>query len=43
MKLLRETVDKEISLTKHKAKNTTPEKQSIVYTSSQILKLNLKS
>jgi len=30
MKLLRETIDKEISLPKHKAKNTAPEKQSIV-------------
>jgi len=49
MKLLRETNDKEFSLPKHKAKTTTPEKQSVVsqkqsvvYTSSQILKLNLK-
>jgi len=42
MKLLRETNDKEISLPKHKAKTTTPEKQSVVYTSLQILKLNLK-
>jgi len=49
MKFLREAIDKEISLPKHKAKNTAPEKQSvvsqkqsIVYTSSQILKLNLK-
>jgi len=49
MKLLRETVDKEFSLPKHKTKNTAPEKQSVVsqkqsvvYTSSQITKLNLK-
>jgi len=49
MKLLRETVDKEISLPKHKAKTTAPEKQSVVsqkqsvvYTSSQISKLKLK-
>jgi len=49
MKLLRETVDKEISLPKRKAKSTAPEKQSVVsqkqsvvYTSSQISKLNLK-
>ena len=49
MKLLWETIDKEISLPKHKAKSTAPEKQSVVsqkqsvvYTSSQILKLNLK-
>jgi len=42
MKLLRETNDKELSLPKHKAKTTAPEKQSVVYTSSQILKLNLK-
>jgi len=49
MKLLRETVDKEISLPKHKAKKTAPEKQSVVsqkqsvvYTSLQITKLNLK-
>jgi len=40
MKLLRETIDKEISLPKHKAKTTTPEKQSVVYTSLQISKLN---
>jgi len=50
MKLLRETNDKEISLPKHKAKTIAPEKQlivsqkqSVVYTSLQILKLNLKS
>jgi len=50
MKLLRETNDKETSLPKHKAKTTTPEKQSVVsqkqsvvYTSLQIQKLNLKS
>ena len=42
MKLLRETVDKEISLPKHKAKNTAPGKQLVVYTSSQMSKLNLK-
>ena len=49
MKLLRETVDTEISLPKHKAKTTAPEKQSVVsqkqsvvYTSLQISKLNLK-
>jgi len=49
MKLLRETNDKEISLLKHKAKTTAPEKQSvvsqkqsIVYISLHILKLNLK-
>ena len=42
MKLLRETDDKEINFPKHKAKNTAPEKQSVVYTSSQITKLNLK-
>jgi len=42
MKLLWEIIDKEVSLPKHKAKNTAPEKQSVVYTSSQILKLNLK-
>ena len=49
MKLLRETNDKEFSLPKHKAKTTALEKQSVVsqkqsvvYTSSQILKLNLK-
>jgi len=49
MKLLRETNDKEFSLPKHKAKTTTPEKQSVVlqkqsvvYTSLQILKMNLK-
>jgi len=36
MKLLRETIDKEISLPKHKAKTTAPEKQSVVYTSLQI-------
>jgi len=49
MKLLRETIDKEISLPKHKAKTTAPEKQSVVsqkqsvvYTSLKISKLNLK-
>jgi len=50
MKLLRETNDKEISLPKHKAKTTAPEKQSVVsqkqsnvYTSLQKSNLNLKS
>jgi len=42
MKLLQETIDKEFSLPKRKAKSTAPEKQSVVYTSLQILKLNLK-
>jgi len=42
MKLLRETIDKENSLPKHKAKMKAPEKQSVVYTSLQISKLNLK-
>jgi len=49
MKILRETNDKKFSLPKHKAKITAPEKQSVVlqkqsvvYTSLQILKLNLK-
>jgi len=42
MKLSRETNDKELSSPKHKAKTTTPEKQSVVYTSLQISKLNLK-
>jgi len=49
MKFLRETIDKEIILPKHKAKNIAQEKQSVVsqkqsvvYTSLQILKLNLK-
>jgi len=49
MKLLRETNDKEISLPKHKAKTTTPEKQSVVsqkqsvvYTSLQISKTEFK-
>ena len=41
MKLLQESVDKELSLPKHKAKSTAPEKQSVVYTSSQITKLDL--
>jgi len=43
MKLLREYLDKEINFSKHKAKNTAPEKQSVVsqkqsvvYTSLQI-------
>jgi len=50
MKLLREYLDLEISFSKHKAKSTTPvkqsvvsQKQSVVYTSKQISKLNLKS
>jgi len=49
MKLLRQTIDKEISLAKHKAKTTAPEKQSVisqkqsvVYTSLQISILKLK-
>jgi len=42
MKLLQETNDKKFSLPKHKAKTTAPEKQSVVYTNLQILKLNLK-
>ena len=49
MKFLQETNDKKFSLPNHKAKTTAPEKQSvvsqkqsIVYTSLQILKLNLK-
>jgi len=41
MKLLREYLDKEISFSKHKAKSTAPAKQSVVYTSLQISKLNL--
>jgi len=50
MKLLREYLDKEISFSKHKANSTTPakqlvvsQKQSVVYASIQISKLNLKS
>jgi len=50
MKLSQEIVDKESSLPNHKAKSTAPEKQSVVsqkqsvvYTSIQISKLNLKS
>jgi len=50
MKLSQETVDKESSLPNHKSKSTTPEKQSVVsqkqsvvYTSIQKSKLNLKS
>jgi len=50
MKLSQETIDKESSLPKQKAKTTAPEKQSVVsqkqlvvYTSLQISKLNLKS
>jgi len=49
MKLSRETNDKEFSLPKNKAKTTAPEKQSVVsqkqsvvYTSLPISKLNLK-
>jgi len=49
MKFLRETSDKKFSLPKHKVKTTAPkkhsvvsQKQSVVYTSLQILKLNLK-
>jgi len=41
MKLSQETIDKEFSLPKHKAKTTTLEKQSVVYISKQISKLNL--
>jgi len=43
MKLLQETIDKESSLPNQQAKTKTPEKQSVVYTSLQISKLNLKS
>jgi len=43
MKLSQETIDKESSLPNHKAKRTAPEKQSVVYTSTQISNLNLKS
>ena len=49
MKLIRETNDNEFSLPNQKAKTTAPEKQSVVsqkqsvvYTSIQISKLNLK-
>jgi len=49
MKFFRETNDKKFSLPKHKAKTTAPkkqsvvsQKQSVVYTSLQILKLNVK-
>jgi len=42
MKLSQETIDKESSLPKQKAKTTAPKKQSVVYTSLQISKLNLK-
>jgi len=41
MKLLRETNDKEFSFPKHKAKTTTPEKQSVV--SSGCFSLNMKN
>ena len=50
MKLLQETIDKESSLPNQQEKTTAPEKQSVVsqkqsvvYTSLQITKLNLKS
>jgi len=50
MNLLRQSLNLEISLPKHKAKSTPPEKQqvvsqkqSVVYTSSKISKLKLKS
>jgi len=50
MKLLQETIDKEFSLPNQQAKTTAPgkqsvvsQKQSVVYTSLQISKLNLKS
>jgi len=50
MKLLQETTDRESSLPNQPAKTTAPEKQSVVsqkqsvvYTSLQISKLNLKS
>jgi len=50
MNFLPDSVDKEFSLPKHKAKSTAPEKesvvsqkQSVVYISKQISKLNLKS
>jgi len=42
MKLSQETIDKESSLPKQQAKTAVPEKQSVVYTSKQISKLNLK-
>jgi len=42
MKLSQESIDKEFSLPKHKAKTTAPEKQSVVYTSLLKSKLNLK-
>jgi len=50
MKLSQETIDKKSSLPNQQAKTTAPEKQSVVsqkqsvvYTSLQISKLNLKS
>jgi len=42
MKLSQEIIDKESSLPKQKAKTGIPKKQSVVYTSKQISKLNLK-
>ena len=42
MKLSQETIDKKSSLPNQKVKTAAPEKQSVVYTSKQILKLNLK-
>jgi len=42
MKFSQETIDKESSLPKQQAKTAVPEKQSVVYTSKQISKLNLK-
>jgi len=50
MKLLQETIDKKFSLSKQQLKTAVPEKQSVVsqkqsvvYTSKQQTKLNLKS
>jgi len=43
MKLSQETIDKKFSLPKHQTKTAVPEKQSVVYTSKQHTKLNLKS
>jgi len=50
MKLSQETIDKKFSLPKQQLKTTVPEKQlvvsqkqSVVYTSKQQTKLNLKS
>jgi len=42
MKFSQETIDNEFSLPKQQAKTTVPEKQSVVYTSKQETKLNLK-